>query len=323
MPKELLFFCCACCILFLTVINLSVGPIVSISEASEWGDLKCAYYEDKYEIDKKSTAKDYSDKRKKYEYEWEINECKNKKALYDMEYTAFIFDIVIGFICGLLGLLQLYGIKKDFLTKTGLAGLICGIVGFILTFVYIIFNGIVFTNYNALYHKDMKGGALNALNNLYKRDSDGAYAEWDDTKKRYKCIYYDFDEELNKFDLYAKFSDLIGKQYNYDKDYYFESSEEVKECQQENDCSNGYIDNRGNKKAYNSDPSKYCDKLYIDPVENDDNKDYFNRFLTTLILGLIVCIANIGLIIFGFLLFKGSEDDSTKVIKVENVNTNS
>ena len=324
MPKELIFFCCACCVLFLTIINLSVGPITSISESSEWGNFQCAYYQDKYDIDKKSTARGNSDKLNKYSYEWQINECKNKKALHDMEYTAFIFDIVIGFICSLLGLLQLYGIKKEFLNKAGLTGFICGIVGFILTFIYIVFNGIVFTNYNILGYDKMKNGNFDEL---YKRDSDGVYAEWDEAKKQYKCIYNDFDEPLNIFALYAKFSDLIGKQYNYDKDYFYESKDEVKKCQKTQECSGGYInnpDNPLNKISYLLDDgsTKECDKLYISGEDNSINKDYFDRFLTTLLLSLIVCIAHIGLIIFGFLLFKGTGDDSTKVIKVENVNSN-
>ena len=29
MPKGLLFFCCACCILILTAINLSIGPVIT------------------------------------------------------------------------------------------------------------------------------------------------------------------------------------------------------------------------------------------------------------------------------------------------------
>ena len=65
--------------------------------------------------------------------------------MHDMEYTSFIFDIVIGFVCGLIGLLQLFDHKKEFISNTGLIGLICGVVGFVLTFVYVIFNGLVYT----------------------------------------------------------------------------------------------------------------------------------------------------------------------------------
>ena len=116
--------------------------------------------------------------------------------MHDMEYTSFIFDVVIGFVCGLLGLLHYFGLKPDFVSKTGLIGLGCGVVGFVLTFVYVILNGLVYTNY---YDTE-----------IYKRDGDGAFAEKEGNA--YKCIY--FDKAKNVYALYAKYSDLIQKQYN-------------------------------------------------------------------------------------------------------------
>ena len=80
-----------------------------------------------------------------------------------MEYTAFIFDIVIGFICGLIGLFHLFDLKKDFVSKTGLIGFICGVIGFVFTFVYVIFNGIVFTS---------------KYSGVVERDENGAYKGW-------------------------------------------------------------------------------------------------------------------------------------------------
>ena len=76
---------------------------------------------------------------------------------------------------------------------TGIIGLICGIVGFIFSFVYVIMNGIVYTTYYDT--------------SLYKRDSEGVFAE----KKgsNYKCLY--FDSEHNLHSLIAKYSDLIQK----------------------------------------------------------------------------------------------------------------
>ena len=53
MPKGLLFFCCACCILILTIINLSVGPIISRTVGSSWGTNNCAYEKDYYDNVKK------------------------------------------------------------------------------------------------------------------------------------------------------------------------------------------------------------------------------------------------------------------------------
>ena len=48
MGKGLLFFCCSCCILVLTIINLSVGPIVS-GTITGCGLLNCEENKDKFD----------------------------------------------------------------------------------------------------------------------------------------------------------------------------------------------------------------------------------------------------------------------------------
>ena len=295
MPKELIFFCCACCILVFTIINLSVGPFISGTLNSYWGTENCAYLKDKYDNNKKGGFNNEVDK---IDQEFDIDECIRKKGMHDMEYTSFIFDIYIGFICGLLGLLHLFSVGNDFKQKTGIIGLVCGIIGFILTFVYVIFNGIVYTN-----HYDNE--------NIYKTDSDGVFAELE-TGKGYKCNY--FDKANDKHPLIAKYSDLIQKQYNYDKDMIYDKPNEFSSCKRNpNLCvNNGYI----------SAPSleNTCKKLYYENVnyrQGITNKNISDRFLTTLILSLFVCIANIGLVIFGFLLFK-NQGESVKLVESKN-----
>ena len=286
MGKGLIFFCCACTILLFTIINLSVGPIIS-GRTSIYGYENCAYYSDEYEKVKAGLTEE----EKKYDYEWGIDRCKREKAFYNMEYTSFIFDVVIGFVCSLLGLLHLFEVKKELVSKTGLIGLGCGIVGFVLTFIYIIYNGIVYTNY---YDNDT----------IYKRDSDGAFAELKGDK--YKCFY--FDEKGNEHALIAKYSDLIGKQYNYNKDL-----QEKYTTQEYQNCLGSPIPCQDNE--YYPDllltgfKSNGCKYLYYDfrseSTSNEvRNKDKSDRFLTTLILGLFVSLANIGLALFGFLLFR-------------------
>ena len=49
-------------------------------------------------------------------------------------------------------------------------------------------------------------------------------------------------------------------------------------------------------------------KSKITFVSDVDNKDVSDRFLTALILSLFVCLANIGLALFGFLLFRSPGD---------------
>ena len=291
MSKGLIFFCCSCAILLFTIINLSVGPIISgkagkdidIISTNEyyWGTANCELY--KYIYDESTHHGD----ELKYKEEWAKDECIRKKAMHDMEYTSFIFNAVIGYVCATLGLLHLFDVKKEFVSKTGLIGLGCGIVGFVFSFVYVILNGLVYTTY------------YNHNNNIYKRDSDGVFAE----KKGndYECIY--FDSEHNTHALRAKYSDLIQKQYNYNKDLY-ESLEKIDDsCKKRNPILSCGTDGKIDSSSYTA-----CgDKLYVDVdylTIGVENKDISDRFLTTLILSLFVCLANIGLAIFGFLLFR-------------------
>lgn len=277
MSKGLIFFCCSCAILLFTIINLSVGPIIHGKVNGDWGTANCEYWKDIYDESPQKGDE------LKYGHEWAKDHCIRKKAMHDMEYTSFIFNAVIGYVCATLGLLHLFDVKKEFVSKTGLIGLGCGIVGFVFSFVYVIFNGLVYTTYYD-------------SSSLYKRDSDGVFAE----KKgnEYECIY--FDSEHNKHALIAKYSDLIQKQYNYNKDLDESLGKINSNCKiapSSLSCgTNGKI-------ALISG----CDKLYVNVDYLNigvTNKDKSDRFLTTLILSLFVCLANIGLAIFGFLLFR-------------------
>ena len=271
-----------------SIINLSVGPIISKRVGDSWGTLNCEKAKDDYD-----KVKDQDDpvNYHKYNEKWSMYKCQRRKAMHDMEYTSFIFDIVIGFVCGLLGLLHLFELKKEFVPKTGLIGLGCGIVGFVLSFIYVVYNGIVYTNYYD--------------STIYKRNSDGAFAERVEAGK-YECFY--FDEKGNYHALTAGCSDLIQKQYNYDKDVQAEfddSDSERRQCSwnDPSDCqTTGYISTTG--KIYNGNQCKYLYVKNSDSIKGVINKDKSDRFLTTLLLSLFVCLANIGLGLFGFLLYR-------------------
>ncbi len=271
--------------------------------------MNCELRKDNWDTaDKQGIDDDIIKYREKYLYD----ACIRKKGMHDMEYTAFIFDIVIGFICGLIGLLHLFDLKKDFVSNSGLIGLICGIVGFALTFVYVVFNGLVYTT---VY--------LNNGPDIIKRDGDYAIAEKDGDK--FKCLY--FDHEKNSYSKYAKISDLGKKQYNYDKDGIEDYIKAITAHSGCVDTSNAAGTSSiadwctGHETFTSTEISNSniasCDLIYIErnevvsnglPKEGIENKDLSDRFLTTLILSLIVCLANIGLALFGFLLFRTPGD---------------
>ena len=154
-------------------------------------------------------------------------------------------------------------------------------------------NGLVYTNY------------YDSV--IYKRDGDGAFAEKEGNV--YKCIY--FDKAANVYALYAKYSDLIQKQYNYNydlsKDY---SSNEYNGCESISPsyCLTDGIIRPGTMPTNGK--GEQCSKLYA-PLETEvTNKDKSDRFLAALILSLLVCLASIGLALFGFLLWRNPEFSS-------------
>ena len=291
--KGSIFFCCSCAILLFSIINLSIGPIVnkkiknysvSSTTGNSWGTLNCKMLSDNYKDYKKSHA--LSDNQKKYGEEWSINECNRKKAMHDMEYTSFIFNLVFGLICGLLGLLHHFELKKEFISKTGLIGLLCGFIGFIFSFIYLVYNGIVYTNY---YDTPVP-----------KRDSGGVYAEKTSNTGEFKCLY--FDDIHNRYSVYATFSDLIQKQYNYEKDKY-------ESVQNPNCITDSYVDECSESEYINVGTSlASCENLYAPLIVDFANKDLSDRFLTTLILSLFVCLADIVLALVGFLIYRTPDE---------------
>ena len=118
-----------------------------------------------------------------------------EKTYIGLEYSAFNIDVIFSFICAILGLLLYSG--NNIGKIVGLIGLTSGALGFVLTFVYIIYSGIVFNN-------DVIGKNYADPDDPYDdlevaTKSNGAVLEWKDNK--YVCIFYDKD---NKDKLYRK-----------------------------------------------------------------------------------------------------------------------
>ena len=288
------FFFVSCIILVLATINMGVGPIMNKKLGTSWGNANCEKLVNEYEDDKKSNPN--MDELTKEEREYNINQCKNKKTMYNMEYTSFVFNIVIGFIGVLIGL---YGLQNEVIPKSGTIGMACGFVGLALTIVYVIFNIIVYTSYYDTQY--------------YKVDSDGAFAEREGT--RYKCYYFKEKEDYRS--LFAKYSDLIKSQYNYNK----ELSDSFKnEREKRYGCTvidgsialcalDEYLDipvtyiNENNENAP-------CSKLYYHDSYNEfddfSNYDKSARILTTLIVSILIILCYLGFIFSGFILNKES-----------------
>ena len=314
MNKGLIFLGLSCGILLLTIVTICNAPIIThtIKDADEWGVQNCQYYADNHKDieDDKDLDKDEKDKQLESN-DKEKHLCERTKAMYGLEYAAFILDLVFGFACTLFSLLHFFGVGKSFEKLTGIIGLICGVIGFIFTLIYIIYSGYIFTNDNA--------------GEILKLDKNREIAKWTGTK--YECLFYDKDDDDS---IYAKWSDLGKKQYNYHKDFSFPDDNS-----KYNDCKNfRMIIEQLNQASPVNYPTKLdelcgndfgslsktqlnnCDYLFYgegDDINGVSNKYVYDKWVTTIIFGCIIILLNIGLAVFGFLMFKDSGSSSGPV----------
>lgn len=330
--NKLLFFCISSALLLFSIIALNLAP--GFKYGSEWYDESCKSISDdlKYFEDDFSGNKETKDEFKKF-YKKNKSMCNRKKTMIGFEYASFNANIIFGFICAFLGFIQYFDIKK--IEVTGIIGLVCGLIGFVLTLVYIIESGLVFTDID----DDLS----------YRIDSDGALLELKDNN--YVCIFYN---KKNKYSLFRRFSDYGNKYLNYnkkvihkkeDKNYEFQSCigslslysngngyNDDNDYDDDNDdyrrlsldqndfyriisvneyCKGleektipfpkrEYFDSRGTKLGD-------CKKLYsFSSTRSNERKNIFDRWVATIILSCFNLLFNIGVAIFGFLSFNSS-----------------
>ena len=280
--KKTLFLVFSGVIVIFTIISICCAPIINgdIINASSWKSENCQLKEDTYKLNKND-----ANKREK-------NLCNRQKAMYGLEYSSLILDIILGFICTVLGLLHFFDAVKAFDKVTGIIGLASGIVGFIMTLVYICYSGYIFTN-------DSTEGFDDNYDFKLKLDKDGAFAKWDSSQSKYKCLFY----ENGKIDP-VKYNDLGKRQYNYEKKRYYNVDSKYTDCVIDNtdafnDCNAGeYFSASG------IDTNK-CPYLYLrTTADTFKNKYVFDRWVTTIIFSCFIAVCCIGLAVFGFLLFK-------------------
>ena len=298
MNYTLIFFVCAFSILILSSITICVAPIINGFLGDSLGFLNCKRISDEYEYLKglpKLSNQSEKDKQKRLDSKKKsINVCKRKKALYGLEYASLTCDVILGGICAILGTLHYLEVGKTIEKKSGLLGIITGTIGFILTIIYIIFSAYIFNNDN---------------NGVKKRFSNRATLKWNGNQY---VPPYDMKKVDEKPDIiYATFSELGQKQYNYDSDLYKSTINlnYIIGCEQ-----NGVLE--GEKTNINN-----CDYLWdsqdiIFKYYDIKNKYIYDRWITTIILSVFIVVCNIGLILFGFLLFKNLGDSSSGSVPI-------
>ena len=294
MNYTLIFFLFASAVFILSTITICVAPIINgflyIS-----GNNNCQRYSDEYDYSKslitdptKQEKKELDDQKKL------IGVCKRENAIYALEYSSLICDIVLGGICAILGLLHYLEIGKSIEKKTGLIGIVSGTIGFIITFIYIIFSGYIFTN-------DRYGHLLDKrIERLFPNK---AYLKYNGLN--YVPAYDSEKYEDNENIKYATYSELGQKQYNYDPDI-LKTYSEFDKCKE-----NNYL-------------NKGCNYVWNTTVSNKSiiNKYIYDRWITTIIFGVFIFILNIGLALFGFFLFKelGETNSGSIPVPISSVN---
>ena len=313
MNKTLIFFCISCCLLIFNIIEINTG-VGNISYRSA----NCQRYSDHHKyIDKENIVTgDLKDKFLKYLKEGQ-HFCERYKASHGLKYACIISNIFFAVLCGLLSLLHIFGKGNYFEKVTGIIGLACGFIGFILTLIYIIYIGYIFTNDGLGKRYISSPSSSSDLSHydstkIIKLDKERAFAELKDNK--YKCLYYDEDDEDS---FYAKYSDLGKKQYNYHKDFeYADPNSEYKKCNVYNPSTSTSNPDPLSVCAGTTSKIHNCNKLYFSGNDAEDeisHKYQYDNWVTSIIFGCFIIAINIGLAIFGFLLFSQTDGSSGAV----------
>jgi len=296
--KKTLFLILSGAIVIFSIICICTAPIINkiVNGSSSWNTANCQKLSDDYERE--------TDVFKKSFEKISLKECRNRKAMYGLEHSTLILDVILGFVCLILGLLHYFDIAKPFEKITGIIGLSTGIIEFILTMIYLGYSSYIFTN--GFVTTDDQDIPL-----LFKRNEDWKLAELSD-ENYYKCLFYEAGEFSSFF---ATYSDLGKKQYNYNKEKYqanSDSDSEFANCQVKDQLAD--IDNIApcfvlgytyGPATYSSNTKTYKN-LYARYNNSFENKYVFDRWVTTIIFSCFIIVCDIGLAIFGFLLFKSS-----------------
>ena len=303
MNKTLIFLCIASALLIFSIIVVNTSPAIN-GIVDDWRALNCKRYSDYHDYIIKLDT--YANKDEYLELSKEgRNVCNRRKAMYGLEYSSIVCDIVLGFFCAFLSLLHYFGVGKVFEKVTGIIGIASGVICFILTLVYIIYSGYIFTNDNEGMDFTISGRTISKdYGDTIKLDKDGVFAKLDSSKTKYECVYYD---ENDKSKFYAKYNELGKKRYNYNKDS-VDPTSKFSKCKYPftsmtsdpsySDCVGGII----------PPASLDCEAIYIHH-DNFNNKYYYDLWVTSIIFDSLNIALSLGLAMFGYLLFKGSNSD--------------
>ena len=302
--KEKLILISSLVILATSIIIFFIGPMIKGNNyitKSVFYDCSC--YSDIIKDETNSTRKDMM--KKVY------NKCARTKTFNILEYlTIFInFNFSLFFI--------IYGARdksRDIEKK-----IIVSIVPFVLTLVYISYNGYILNNdypgfisctsvmgFSTKYsgNNNMEGFYYLDLDPTYlKTNSEGAYAKFDYNRGRYSLLY-PIEDETDIFEPYIKFKDLGDKKYNYNSDLILMPNYRSNVYNDEHDYCTGYynIYNLNSMKPKDSYGAHTCNYLYINHGQHFDNENaaIVDKWIFSIFIASVALIFEIILFIMGF-----------------------
>jgi hypothetical protein len=298
MNSKLFFLILSANMIVFTIISICTGPNINSHLFS--GTENCKILSDGYEKNKGG----YNDNQKKAE-KLRINVCKRENAMHDLEYTSLIFDVIVGTLCCILGLLHYLDVGQNFEKITGIIGLASGIIGFILTIVYVGYSAYIFNNH----HSD--------VTLLYEN---GAEFKWDGTKFVQPWTTEDLTKDYNANKV--KYKDLGKKLYNYDSKLYkihLENGDhDSKNCYYLIDSDDGVDTIFFPINAYFNCKYLWKSDFLSQSSADNSNKYLYDKWLTSIIFSSLTFASAIGVAIFGLLIFLNKGDSShTRTIPFE------
>ena len=319
MNIKLFFLTFSSIVSILSIITICISPNINGFNDHEWRSLNCQSLKDQYDNDKNQdyTSNEDKDKTLKTDKK-ELNKCRRHKGMHDLEYTSLIVDLIFGTFSSILGLLHYLDVGKQFEKITGIIGLFFGIIGFVLTIIYVGFSGYIFNNEPSKQKLLFPNGAVvkkdgshyvSVFNQKIYDDNAGDPDDDDD----------DDDDENNNLDpdlYYAKFKDLEKKQYNYISDLYKEKQDPNSQYSK---CLVALVEYRdANLKVVgfdtvilNSDGT--CEYMYDEEefISDNHNKYLYDKWITSIIFSVLISACDLGLAFLGFLLFKNNNNYSS------------
>jgi len=277
MNSKLFFLILSAAMVAFTIVSICTGPSINTDYFS--GTNNCKRYVDDYDANKGG----YDDNTKKKKKS-QINVCKRKNAVHDLEYTSLIFDVIVGTLCCILGLLHYLDIGSYCEKITGIIGLASGVIGFILTIIYVGYSAYIFNNDHDT--------------NVEKLYDNGAKYKWDGSK--YAGDWKSEDEDKDYYANYAKYKDLGKKQYNYNSELYKKFLEGGDHDSKS--CHDGITAFVRTTKVNGCEYIWAANYLQYQKTSTT-NKYIYDKWLTSIIFSCFTFVCAIGVAIFGLLLF--------------------